>query len=162
MHSGKNFSLKEVLYWTRRDIFGLLLISAIPVVLYELLDWKWLSIPWLPIALLGTAVAFVVGFKNNASYDRMWEARKAWGAITNGSRSWGIMMKDFVTNKHTKDAISEKEIQLLKFRLMNYHFAWLTALRFQLREARVWEAFTKNTIRSTKISGSSWKNIIKC
>lgn len=40
MHSGKNFSLKEVLYWTRRDIFGLLLISAIPVVLYELLDWK--------------------------------------------------------------------------------------------------------------------------
>ena len=143
MHSGKNFSLKEVLYWTRRDIFGLLLISAIPVVLYELLDWKWLSIPWLPIALLGTAVAFVVGFKNNASYDRMWEARKAWGAITNGSRSWGIMVKDFVTNKHAKDTISEKEIQLLKFKLMNYHFAWLTALRFQLREARVWEAIYK-------------------
>jgi putative membrane protein len=40
-----------------------------------------------------------VGFKNNASYDSMWEARKAWGAIVNGSRSWGIMVKDFVSLK---------------------------------------------------------------
>ncbi len=143
MHSGKNFSLKEVLFWTRRDIYSLLFISAIPVVLYDLLDWKWLSIPWLPIALLGTAVAFVVGFKNNASYDRMWEARKAWGAITNGSRSWGIMVKDFVTNKYAKVPVPAQEVQLLKFKLMNYHFSWLTALRFQLREARVWEAIYK-------------------
>lgn len=83
MHSGKNYSLKEVLFWTRRDIYFLLSISAIPTLLYIFLDWKWLSIPWLPIALLGTAVAFAVGFRNNASYDRMWEARKAWGAIVN-------------------------------------------------------------------------------
>ncbi|MBK8583498.1 MAG: hypothetical protein IPL86_17320 [Flavobacteriales bacterium] len=41
--------------------------------------------PWLPIALVGTAVAFLVGFKNNASYGRMWEARMAWGSIGNSS-----------------------------------------------------------------------------
>jgi putative membrane protein len=99
MHSGKNFSFKEVIFWTRKDIYSLLIISAIRTACYELLGWKWLSIPWLPIALLGTAVAFVVGFKNNASYDSMWEARKAWGAIVNGSRSWGIMVKDFVSLK---------------------------------------------------------------
>jgi hypothetical protein len=32
---------------------------------------RWLLLPWLPIALLGTAVAFVVGFKNNASYGKL-------------------------------------------------------------------------------------------
>lgn len=79
MHVGKNFSFLEVITWTRKDIYGLLFISAIPFLCFELLDWKWLAIPWLPIALLGTAVAFVVGFKNNASYDRMWEAQSLGG-----------------------------------------------------------------------------------
>jgi predicted membrane chloride channel (bestrophin family) len=79
----------------------LLIVSSIPTILYEVFGWHWLSIPWQSIAILGTAVAFVVGFKNNASYDRMWEARKANGAITNASRNWGMMIKDFITNKHT-------------------------------------------------------------
>jgi len=142
MHSGKNFSFKEVIFWTRRDIYGLLLISAVPTACYELLGWKWLSIPWLPIALLGTAVAFVVGFKNNASYDRMWEARKAWGAIVNGSRSWGIMVKDFISNNNTP-AINDTTLKHYQHKLIINHFAWLTALRHQLREARIWEGIYK-------------------
>lgn len=143
MHAGKKYSIKEVLFWTRRDIYFLLLISTIPTTLYVFLDWKWLAIPWLPIALLGTAVAFVVGFKNNASYDRMWEARKAWGAIVNASRAWGIMIKDFVTNKHAAVKLSDEELQKAKLKFTYRHFAWLTALRFQLREARVWESIYK-------------------
>jgi len=143
MHAGKNYSLKEVLIWTRRDIYFLLFVSAIPTTCYQLLGWTWLAIPWLPIALLGTAVAFVVGFKNNASYDRMWEARKAWGAIVNGSRSWGIMVKDYVSNKHATNKLTDAELRKIKLKLTHRHFAWLTALRFQLREPRVWEAIYK-------------------
>lgn len=143
MHSGKNYSVKEVLFWTRRDIYFLFITTTIPTILYELVGWKWLSIPWLPVALLGTAVAFVVGFKNNASYDRMWEARKAWGAIVNSSRSWGIMVKDFVSNQHALNKLSDEAMRLEKHKLINYHLAWLTALRFQLREARAWEAVYK-------------------
>lgn len=143
MHSGKNFSFKEVAFWTRRDIYSLLLISTIPTACYELLGWKWLAVPWLPIALLGTAVAFVVGFKNNASYDRMWEARKAWGAIVNGSRSWGIFVKDFVSLKHAGTGADSMQLRIYQLKLITNHFAWLTALRFQLREPRVWEAIYK-------------------
>ncbi|HQW98841.1 MAG TPA: hypothetical protein PLS30_07780 [Flavobacteriales bacterium] len=51
--------------WTRRDIFWYLLIATIPTLLYQLLRWTWLTIPWVPIALVGTAVAFIRGFKNN-------------------------------------------------------------------------------------------------
>lgn len=143
MHAGKKFSLKEVLFWTRKDIFFLLFIAFIPTFCYAVLDLKFLSIPWLPIALLGTAVAFMVGFKNNASYERMWEARKAWGAIVNASRSWGIMVRDYISNKHAIQPLSEKELETIRLQLIHRHFAWLTALRFQLRESRVWEAINK-------------------
>lgn len=143
MHAGEKFSVKEVLFWTRRDIVFLLIVATVPTVCFVLLDWHWLAIPWLPIALLGTAVAFVVGFKNNASYDRLWEARKAWGAIVNGSRSFGIMVNDFVSNKHAHSPLQEKELKEIKHAFIQRHIAWLTALRYQLREPRVWEAIYK-------------------
>lgn len=143
MHAGNNFTFKEVILWTRRDIYQLLIISAIPTALYVFFGWKWLMLPWLPIALLGTAVAFVVGFKNNASYDRLWEARRIWGAIVNSSRSWGIMVKDYVTNKHAKTPLAEAELREVHRQLFYRHFAWLTALRYQLREARAWEGVYK-------------------
>ncbi|MDH4091913.1 MAG: multidrug transporter [Cyclobacteriaceae bacterium] len=143
MHAGKNFSVKEVLLWTRRDIYSLLAIATTQTFCYVVLDWRWLSIPWLPIALLGTAVAFIVGFKNNASYDRMWEARKIWGAIVNGSRGWGIMVKDFISNKHATLPLPEDELHEIKIKFINRHFAWLAALRYSLREKRTWESVYK-------------------
>lgn len=144
MHAGRHYTLKEVLFWTRRDIITLLIIATIPTLLYELLDWKWLTLPWVPIALIGTAVAFLVGFKNNATYDRLWEARQIWGAIVNSSRTWGIMTQDFVTNKHAHTPLPEQELKQIHQTLIYRHLAWLTALRFQLREARTWENLVKN------------------
>jgi putative membrane protein len=143
MHAGKNFTIKEVLVWTRRDIYALTLVASAQTFCYVVLEWRWLSIPWLPIALLGTAVAFIAGFKNNASYDRMWEARKVWGGIVNSSRSWGILIKDFITNKHAAQPLSEEELRELKIKFINRHLAWLTALRFGLREKRSWESIYK-------------------
>ena len=115
MHIGKGYTFKEVILWTRRDILILLIVAAVPTVFYHFFKWDWLLLPWLPIALLGTAVAFVVGFKNNASYDRLWEARRIWGAITNFSRSWGVMVKDYVTNDHAKSKISAEELSKIHF-----------------------------------------------
>lgn len=133
MQTKRNYSFKEVILWTRRDILQLLIIATIPTVLYQFFKWKWMELPWLPIALIGTAVAFVVGFKNNASYDRLWEARRIWGSIVNYSRTWGIMTKDYITNQHSKNKISEEELKKIHLEMFNRHFAWLTALRYQLR-----------------------------
>lgn len=84
------------------------------------------------IALVGTGAAFIVGFKNTQTYNRLWEARMIWGAIVNSSRSWGIMVKDFVN----ADATVHQQ-------LIYRHCAWLTALRFQLRKPQSWENSTK-------------------
>lgn len=144
MHAGRHYSLKQVLLWTRRDIILLTLIACIPTISYSLLECKWLIVPWLPIALIGTAVAFVIGFKNNASYDRMWEARRAWGGIVNTSRSWGIMVKDYVDGYREAAQIAPGELAHAHRKLFYRHMAWLTALRYQLREPKSWENMSKS------------------
>ncbi|MEX0314084.1 MAG: bestrophin family ion channel, partial [Allomuricauda sp.] len=93
MYTRRIFPIKGVIRWTRRHIFLFLILATVPVFLFDVLRWKWLHVPWLPLGALGTAVAFIVSFKNNASYDRLWEARKIWGGIVNASRSWTIMVK---------------------------------------------------------------------
>lgn len=128
MHVGISYSLPEFLIWTRRNIYWLFVIGTIPTVLYHVLGLTWLAVPWTVVALLGTATAFLVGFKNTQTYSRTWEARQIWGGILNSSRAWGTMSRDFLTNnpEQTKE-------------LVYRHFAWLTALRYQLRESRTWE-----------------------
>lgn len=128
MHTGKQYKLTEFLVWTRRDIYWLFALAVIPTVLYKLFDIHWIAIPWVPIALVGTAAAFIIGFKNTQTYNRLWEARQVWGSIVNASRSFGIFSRDFI------DADRSVHQQLF-----NRHFAWLTALRYQLREPRAWE-----------------------
>ncbi|MEM6380864.1 MAG: bestrophin family ion channel, partial [Bacteroidota bacterium] len=111
--------------------------------LYRFADLSWLTIPWLPLSLIGTAVAFYVGFKNNSAYDRMWEARKIWGGIVNSSRSWGSYVKAFVTNQFNKTPIEDRELQKIKKRLIYRHIGWLYALRSQLLQATTWEHVTQ-------------------
>lgn len=142
MHSGHHYKLKELLFWTRRDIFMLVLIAVVPTALHEFLGWGWLAIPWQPVAVLGTAAAFIVGFRNNATYDRAWEARKIWGAIVNSSRSWGIMVKDFI-RPGIENPIDETEHKQVVQQLIYRHIAWLTVLRYQLRQPRDWETMAQ-------------------
>lgn len=149
MYTRRIFPVTGVLRWTRRHIFLFLFLALIPVVLFDILGLKWLHVPWLPLGVLGTAVAFIVSFKNNASYDRLWEARKIWGGIVNASRSWTIMVKDFINNDHTVQARSEEELQNIKRELVHRHVAWLTALRYQLRKDKPWEMHLKSK-RSNK------------
>jgi putative membrane protein len=51
------------------------------------LHWRFVSLPNLPLALLGSAIALIVTLRNNAAYGRWWEARTLWGAVVNNSRS---------------------------------------------------------------------------
>jgi putative membrane protein len=160
MYTRRIFPIKGVIKWTRHYIFLFLLIAVIPVILYDLIGLRSLRVPWLPLGVLGTAVAFIVGFKNNTSYDRLWEARKIWGGIVNSSRSWTIMLKDFITNQHNNLNKSEQELQNLKREFVYRHIAWLTALRYQMREDRPWEMHLK-TKKSNKEFRTSQYRVVE-
>ena len=136
MHTGKRYRLREVLVWTKRETIFMTAVATLPTVLFATVGWEWLVIPWVPVAMLGTASAFTVGFRNNATYGRLWEARQIWGGIVNASRTWALLVRDFIAPTPRRDATATAELHR---RLVHRHIAWLTALRYQLREPRGWE-----------------------
>ena len=140
MYTKKMFPLRDLILWSRRDVLKFILISSIPVILHSVLGFRFIRLPWLPVAVLGTALAFITGFKNNACYDRLWEARKVWGGITNASRSWAILVRDLITNQHAiHSQLSESELAAIKLKIIQRHIAWLTAHRYALRVPMPWE-----------------------
>lgn len=139
MHTGRSYSWWEVLRWTRFETAAFALIGGVPTALYMLAGWKWLAVPWLPIALIGTAVAFITGFKNNASYSRLWEARTIWGGIVNSSRFWATQVLDLIVAPPGSGEPVAATVKQHQESLIRRHIAWLTALRYQLREPRSWE-----------------------
>jgi ion channel-forming bestrophin family protein len=95
-------------------------------------DTYWLkqhvSIPVTMSAVLGTALAFFIGFNNNQAYDRWWEGRKIWGALVNDSRSWARNLLNFV------DTSVNGESQHIARRMIFRHLAFLYALNTSLRK----------------------------
>lgn len=75
-----------------------------------------------PFSLLGIALAIFLGFRNNASYERWWEARKSWGALLNDCRS---LARQTCTLIDGDDARHRRLVLLL--------IAFVHALRHQLR-----------------------------
>ena len=144
MYTKKKYSTKAMLRWTRRELRFFIVWSLIITILYELLGLKWLQIPWTALALIGTAVAFLIGFQSNAVYGRLWEARQIWGGIVNDSRMLTIMIKEMITNEHAKNPATEQEIADHQKVIVYRHIAWLSALRHAMRSVKPWEAFRLN------------------
>lgn len=136
MYTQRRYPMRGLINWTRRELIFFIVLSTVVTILYELLDIKWLQLPFTPVGLVGTAVAFLVGFQNNAAYDRIWEARKIWGGIVNTSRSFVITVKDsfYIHNKDSKT----DETETIRV-ITNRHVAWLTALRYAMRTKKQWE-----------------------
>lgn len=136
MYVQRRFSFKNILKWTKKEILFFTIFTTVVTALYELLNLKWLQVPLAPVGLIGTAVAFMVGFQNNSAYDRIWEARKIWGGIVNTSRSLIITVKDSFY-MHRAEATKDESVALKI--ITNRHIAWLTALRYAMRTKKTWE-----------------------
>ncbi|MEM7085528.1 MAG: bestrophin family ion channel [Bacteroidota bacterium] len=139
MYTRRTYSTFQMTVWTRFETLLFLVIIVISVSAYYFFELSWLKFPWTPLALIGTAVAFVIGFQNNAAYGRIWEARKIWGGIVNTSRTFGMYVQDMVNNDHTTSPVSEEALQQEIKTLTYRHIAWMTALRHSMRAPKPWE-----------------------
>lgn len=63
------------------------LISVVVVLLHGEIFRLKVTLTAVPFTLIGIALAVFLGFRNSASYDRFWEARKLWGGLLNESRN---------------------------------------------------------------------------
>jgi putative membrane protein len=82
------------------------------------------EIPVIIPSLLGTAIAFFIGFNNNQAYDRWWEGRKIWGALVNDSRSFSRSLLTYTSDADTTAV-----------RMIHRHIAFLYVLKASLRNA---------------------------
>jgi len=129
MHLGRRYKLTELVVWTRWETAYLFAWSLVATILLEVLHWHFLSMPAPILAVVGTAVAIVVAFKNQQCHARANEALVSWGQISATSFLWASKL--LIAASHQANL----PIKELFYR----HFAWLTSLRFFLRERRSWE-----------------------
>jgi putative membrane protein len=133
MHLGRKYKATELLVWTRWETAYLFAWALFATVLLEVLRWHFLSMPAPLLAVIGTAVAIVVAFKNQQCFARVNEALVSWGQISATSLIWASKLR--IAASRLDAAQTALPLKELFYR----HFAWLTALRFFLRERRTWE-----------------------
>jgi putative membrane protein len=88
MHLGRKYRFPEYLLWMRRETSYLFLWALLVTSVFELLHWDFLTVPPAVLAVVGTAVAIILGFKNQQCYARISEALTAWGQINSASMIW--------------------------------------------------------------------------
>ena len=117
----KNLSLYQVISYTWKVDISMLLFCTLVYLVDQYIFTKTI----LPIAypsLMGTAIAFFIGFNNNQAYGRWWEARIIWGALVNDSRSWA------------RSLVAYSKDQLKAENMIRRHIAFLYALSCSLRK----------------------------
>ncbi len=155
MYTKKVYKALDMMKWTRYETLLFTVWVTIVAALYFFFHLDWIQIPWTPLALIGTAVAFVIGFQNNSAYGRIWEARKIWGGIVNTSRTFGMFVQDMISNEHAEIPLSKEEIRHEVKTLTYRHIAWMTALRHAMRASKPWETVVQE--RTNK----EWSKIVR-
>ncbi len=123
------FPLKEILKRSWKTLILTSAYAAFISYLYNHTDYEVQSVLVLPSyipAVLGTSLAFFLGFITNSAYDRWWEARKKWGSIVNDSRNLGRELLSFIETENTQE---EKLIHKMMYR----QIAWCYTIMHQLR-----------------------------
>ena len=129
MLTSKNIRLSRILRNTWKvDLFMLATCICTWLLHDNLLQFHF-ELPALVPTVLGTAIAFFIGFNNNQAYDRWWEARKVWGAIVNDSRSWARDAISYISSVE-----NGQDVEVIKKKLVHRHIAWLYALKMGLRD----------------------------
>ncbi|MCO4821148.1 MAG: hypothetical protein KC469_03710 [Flavobacteriaceae bacterium] len=164
MYTKKVYKVLDMAKWTRYETLLFTGIISASVSLYYFFDLDWLKIPWTPLALIGTAVAFVIGFQNNSAYGRIWEARKIWGGIVNTSRTFGTFVQDMVNNEYATEKLSKEELHQEIKTLTYRHIAWMTALRHAMRVSKPWETVMQekaNREWNEMVSPPEWESNVE-
>lgn len=133
----KNFNPIKVLGYVRYEMLFTLLVSSIALWM-QVNGIATIHLPFSVAAILGSALAIFIAFRNNNAYARWWEARTLWGNIINASRVLSRLIITF-TDSHSNQANYDKE-RSEKFKRDTNHLliAWAHALRLTLRNQDQW------------------------
>jgi ion channel-forming bestrophin family protein len=133
MHVGRRYKFTEFIGWTGWEAGYLFAWSLLVTAFLQVSHWDFLTIPAPILTIVGSALAIILAFKNAQCYARSNEALTTAAQLTTGSFNLGNKLTS--TLGSLDPAQSDAVLRDIFYR----HFAWLTALRFFLRERKVWE-----------------------
>lgn len=119
---------------------GLLLIFDLAVAsLYSIGGFTWLSLPTLPLSMIGGALSVFLAFRNNSAYDRWWEARSLWGALVNSARTFARQVLTLID----EDKDERPTAMTSRHSLVELQIAYVHALRCHLRRQNPFPEFER-------------------
>jgi len=125
----KSFNPFTAIRYSWRNILFSTASAGIALLLYVINENNGIQVPIAVVAILGTALSIILGFKTSSAYERWWEARQIWGGIVNESRTLARQVLTIVDPKNVPPQLWADSVQVVKRQL-----AWANALRLQLRE----------------------------
>lgn len=133
MYLGRQYKTTDFLAWTRWESSWILSWSLLVTILLQVTNWHFLTVPSSILALVGSALAITLAFKNQQCYARFNEGLTLAGQVSATSMVLANRLMSMVGRPDA--ATPSPGLKEIFYR----HFAWLTALRFYLRERRSWE-----------------------
>lgn len=123
----EKITANRVINLTYKNFFFALIDCTAAYIFNEYILNHFFDFPVFIPTILGTVLAFFIGFNNNQAYDRWWEARKIWGSIVNNSRTFARSILSYVDDK------GDDRIQEIKIYMVKSHITYLYALKKALR-----------------------------
>ncbi len=116
---------------------GALLVFDITIAwLYSFAGMTWLSLPALPLSMIGGALSVFLAFRNNSAYDRWWEARSLWGALVNTARTFSRQVLTLVDEDPVETDTTRRS-------LVELQIGYVHALRCHLRRQNPFPEFER-------------------
>lgn len=133
----RNFNPFKVIQYVKTELIFAVAIALTVFVLHRQ-GVTAISFPFSIAAILGSALAIFIAFRNNSSYSRWWEARTLWGGIINSSRVLARLIITF-TDSHTHQQNYDNDrSEQFKKEMIYKVIAWVHALRLHLRKQENW------------------------
>jgi ion channel-forming bestrophin family protein len=92
----RRISLTRLLGYTWPRLLTLVLFSALACLAMEWIPRELLTALSYAAGFLGTALAFLIGFRNNSAYGRWWEAHRIWSKLKYDSRTFALLVTSLI------------------------------------------------------------------
>jgi putative membrane protein len=133
----RNFNPLKVIQYVKSELVFSVLITVLVFALHKQ-NITAIAFPFSITAILGSALAIFIAFRNNSSYSRWWEARTIWGSIINSSRVLARLIITFCDSHAHQQNYDKGRSEQFKKEMIYQTIAWVHALRLQLRNQNSW------------------------
>ncbi|TVR94590.1 MAG: hypothetical protein EA418_09815 [Wenzhouxiangellaceae bacterium] len=89
-------SLTKLLAFTWPRLLVLAVFTALACLVMDQLGRDLLKALSYAAGFLGTALAFLIGFRNNSAYGRWWEGQRIWSRLKYDSRSFALLVQGLI------------------------------------------------------------------